>query len=73
VLGGGAFGDLCTPGDPSALAEAVCRSLADPERREHLVRRAGAAAASYDWALLTPRILDVYAAVVHGSREVVAG
>jgi phosphatidylinositol alpha-mannosyltransferase len=73
VLGGGAFGELCRPSEPSALADAVCRLLSDPDHRGRLVRRAAAAAAAYDWSVVTPRIVDVYASALDASREVVAG
>ncbi|MDX6324309.1 MAG: phosphatidyl-myo-inositol alpha-mannosyltransferase [Nocardioidaceae bacterium] len=73
VLGGGTLGELCPPGRPSRLADAVCRLLADPEHHERLVRRAAAAAAAYDWSVITPQVVDVYASVLDASREVVAG
>ena len=73
VLGDGAFGVLCRVGDPAALARAV-NGLADkPGRRRALVRRAGRAAAAYDWAVVAPRVVEVYDSVVAEPTQAAAG
>jgi phosphatidylinositol alpha-mannosyltransferase len=59
-------------GDATALAEAVGRTLADP-RRTAMTARARLAAASYDWAVLTPRIVAVYEQVLDGRLTERAG
>src|SRR3712207_4463098 len=73
MLADGALRRPCPPEDPVGLARAGCRPLADPGGRERLVRRAAAAASAYDWRVLTPRVLDVYASVLARASEAAAG
>lgn len=63
VLDGGRLGTLFPAGDPSALAAAASRLLADPAlRAEH--REAGRIAVRrYDWSRVADDILAVYALV----------
>ncbi len=73
VLANGRYGALFRVGDPAALAAAVTGLLADPGRRARLGALGPHAASAYDWAELTPRVLQVYRGVVRERREVVPG
>ena len=57
-------GELFTPQSPSALAEAVLRLLADPQRATEMADRAREQARSgYSWPVLAARTAAVYGAV----------
>ncbi len=73
VLGHGRLGALFTAGAPAALAQAVSDLIEDEVGRRRLVDRAITVARDYDWAVLAPQILDVYADVQGGSRREAAG
>ena len=73
VLGEGRHGTLFRAGDPDDLARGVVDLLADDVRRRRVVDSARAVAAHHDWAVLAPRVTDVYATVVDGPVQVAAG
>ena len=73
VLGGGRHGSLFQVGDVDDLARSVGALLDDEVGRRRLVDRARAVASAHDWALLAPRVLDVYAGVEDPSMDVAAG
>ncbi len=60
VLGGGTLGELFTPGDAAAAAEAICRLLDDPQRREETRQRAAREVRRYDWSRVVLEIEAVY-------------
>ncbi len=57
VLGGGLHGTLHTADD---LAAKAVQLLLDPVARERLAVSARTAVAAYDWAVVTPRVEDLY-------------
>lgn len=69
VLGDGAHGDLCPPGDPAALARRVGDLLADEPRRHRLAAAAGHAVGAYDWSVVAPRVAELYAEVHAGGSK----
>jgi phosphatidylinositol alpha-mannosyltransferase len=73
VLDEGRNGTLFRAGDPGDLARGVVNLLGDDVGRRRTADRARVAAARYDWAVLAPRVADVYAAVVDGTVRVAAG
>ena len=64
VLQDGRAGVLTPTGDAAAVATAVSDLLADPQRCSDLAAVGREVAATYDWDVVTQRILDVYATVV---------
>ena len=52
---------LVEPRDPSAIALAVVRLLADAELRNRLVQAGQKTADHYSWPRVAQRVLDVYA------------
>ncbi|MBA2717248.1 MAG: glycosyltransferase family 4 protein [Propionibacteriales bacterium] len=73
VLDEGALGELFRAGDPAAAAEAICRVLDDPGRREQARRRAAVAVRRYDWSQVVTEIEAVYDAVAsRGSKQTVS-
>ena len=60
VLDGGALGALFPVGSPDGLARAVGQLLADEVGRRRVVDRARTVAGGYDWAVLAPRVVEVY-------------
>jgi glycosyltransferase involved in cell wall biosynthesis len=70
VVVDGETGWLVEPGDPAALAEALGRALADPERG----RRMGEAGrrrveAHFTWERIAERTLDVYRQAIEAHRR----
>jgi glycosyltransferase involved in cell wall biosynthesis len=64
VIGDGVDGLLVPPGDPEALAGAVAKLLADPDRRADLGARAAARARDFDIAAAVRRLEAVYERVL---------
>src|SRR5262249_46220522 len=52
---------LVHPGDPSAMAEAALRLLADDALADRLVAAGVAAAQAHTWERVRPQLLDAYA------------
>jgi phosphatidylinositol alpha-mannosyltransferase len=73
VLGDGAHGALFEVGDADDLARAVGSLLDDEVGRRRAVDRGRAVAREHDWAVLAPRVVDVYARAESRSMDVVAG
>ena len=73
VLGDGRHGALFPVGDPDGLAAAVAGILGDEVGRRRVVDRARAVAGGYDWAVLAPRVVDVYQRVLRGPAEQAVG
>jgi phosphatidylinositol alpha-mannosyltransferase len=67
VLGGGAAGELFTPGDAGALAAGLATLLSDPQRRVALVDAGVRAVAPYDWTVVVQAILRVYELAIAGA------
>jgi glycosyltransferase involved in cell wall biosynthesis len=61
VVPQGEAGLLVPPRDPSALAEALLRLLADPELLARLREGGRVQARGYDWELVADRFLEVVA------------
>jgi phosphatidylinositol alpha-mannosyltransferase len=61
VVTGGKDGLLVPPRDPSAIALAVVRLLADADLRARLVQAGQKTADHYSWPRVAQRVLDVYA------------
>jgi phosphatidylinositol alpha-mannosyltransferase len=72
VLADGEAGLLFPVGDARALADTLCRALADPELRARTRAVAARHVERYDWAQVTARILDVYAMVTSAAAHPVA-
>ena len=63
-------GLLVPPGEPTALAEAVCTLLADEPLRRRLGAEARAVALDrYSWSSVAERLADVYELVVRAGRS----
>jgi phosphatidyl-myo-inositol alpha-mannosyltransferase len=60
VLRDGEAGRLTPPGDPVALADALCDLLQDEAERRRLKAAGIAAAADLSWAQITDRIVEAY-------------
>jgi glycogen(starch) synthase len=58
-------GLLVPPEDPSALADAIRRILSDPRLARRLSRSARSRADSYDWRVLSAKVLVVYRDIVN--------
>jgi phosphatidyl-myo-inositol alpha-mannosyltransferase len=63
VLDDGECGALVTPGDSTALADALTQLLADPPRRALLAERGRAEVTRYGWPVVARQIVDVYETV----------
>ncbi len=61
ILGGGRYGVLVPPLDPSALAEAMV-SLMEDENRRMVLRRRGLnrVRKEYDWRVVSKKVIEVY-------------
>ena len=59
---------LVTSLDIGEVASHISKLLADPQSRRQLGTRAAVFAAQYDWANVTPRIVEMYEAVVAAAR-----
>jgi phosphatidylinositol alpha-mannosyltransferase len=64
VLNDGAAGVLVRRGRADALAAGLLQLLADPARREALVRAGHLSVREYDWPVVSERVLAVYETVV---------
>jgi phosphatidylinositol alpha-mannosyltransferase len=73
VLGHGRHGALFRVGDAGDLARAVGILLDDEVGRRRFVDRGKAVADEHDWAVLAPRVLDIYARAEGRPMDVVAG
>lgn len=60
----GVHGLLVAPGDATALAGAIARSIADPELRLRLGAAARRRAQEYDWSVVGKRLQDLYASAL---------
>ena len=60
VLRDGRAGRLTPPGDPVALADALCDLLKDEEERRRLAAAGSAAAAELSWSRITGSIIEAY-------------
>jgi phosphatidylinositol alpha-mannosyltransferase len=69
VLEDGTAGILAPVGDAGALARALGDILGDPARRAALAAAGRRAAAVYDWASVTDRVLEVYETVVAAAPQ----
>lgn len=72
VLAGGEAGVLFPVGDASALADALCGTLADADLRARLVEVGSRHVERYDWAVVAARVLDVYEMVTSAAGHGVA-
>jgi phosphatidyl-myo-inositol alpha-mannosyltransferase len=68
VVSNGVQGLLVEPQKPAAIADAVCRLLANPELRASMRRAGQEKAQAYDWPRVAAQVLDYYAEVLE-SRE----
>lgn len=73
VLDGGKAGDLFPVGDSAALAAALNRAVAEPQRTERLAAAGKARADIYDWQTVTDQLVAVYDAVVPWGPQPVTG
>ena len=73
VLGGGEYGVLVKVADPADLARSINDLVGDPCRRRELVRRARQAVSRYDWAVVAPRVVEVYESVLDEPMQAAAG
>jgi phosphatidylinositol alpha-mannosyltransferase len=60
VVTHGEHGLLVEPKNPSALADALCRLLADPALRASMRQAGRAKAHLYDWSRIAAQVLDYY-------------
>jgi glycogen synthase len=67
VVVDGETGVLVPPGDVDALAEALDRLVADPERRRAMSLAARERAVRYSWPDLANRVADLYQGLVSGA------
>jgi len=56
----GRTGYTVSEGDPEALARALIQLMKNPKLRQQMSRNATALAQSYDWKVISQRILDLY-------------
>ncbi len=73
VLRGGSCGALFRTGDPRALADVVVAQLEDEVARRRFAERAAGVVHAHDWAVLAPRVADVYAGVRRATAGAAAG
>src|SRR4029450_10946117 len=72
-LRGGAHGALGPPGEPRALAEAVCNLLEDEPARVELGRAARVLAQErYSWEGIAQRLSEIYGGIVESQRAFAA-
>jgi phosphatidylinositol alpha-mannosyltransferase len=64
VVSDGVQGMLVEPQKPAAIADAVCRLLANPELRATMRRAGQEKAQAYDWPRVAAQVLDYYAEVL---------
>jgi phosphatidylinositol alpha-mannosyltransferase len=64
VVSNGLHGVLVEPRKPGAIADALCRLLANPELRAAMRRAGQETAQSYDWPRVAAQVLDYYAEVL---------
>jgi phosphatidylinositol alpha-mannosyltransferase len=64
VVADGEQGLLVEPKNSDAIADAVCRLLANPELRATMRRAGQATARDYDWPRVAGQVLDYYAEVL---------
>jgi phosphatidylinositol alpha-mannosyltransferase len=64
VLSNGVQGLLVEPQNPGALADGICRLLANPEVRASMRRAGQAKAQAYDWPTVATQVLEYYAEVL---------
>ena len=64
VVAHGVQGLLVEPRNPGALADSICRLLANPELRASMRRLGQEHARAYDWPSVATRVLDYYAEVI---------
>lgn len=62
------LGTLFPAGDPERLAAAVITTLADRSAVRRRAGRARAASRGYDWAMVGPRLADIYQSTLAGER-----
>lgn len=69
VITNGTDGVLVRPDDPAALADGIGRVLSDPSLGARLADRGrDTVARTYDWRVVVPRHLEVYAAAMESPR-----
>lgn len=73
VIGDGTCGLLVPPGDAAALAQALGKLLADPERRQAFARQATIRAADFDLSHAVRRIEAIYDAALGVNRAHTTG
>jgi phosphatidylinositol alpha-mannosyltransferase len=64
VVSNGVQGLLVEPQNPGALADGICRLLANPEVRASMRRAGQAKAQAYDWPTVATQVLDYYSEVL---------
>jgi phosphatidylinositol alpha-mannosyltransferase len=64
VVSNGVQGLLVEPQNPGALADSICRLLANPEVRASMRRAGQAKAQAYDWPTVATQVLDYYSEVL---------
>jgi phosphatidyl-myo-inositol alpha-mannosyltransferase len=67
VLDHGRAGALFATGDPADLARVLVEQVDHPDRRRALTDRAAAIVAGYDWQVLAPLVLEVYASAIEAN------
>jgi phosphatidylinositol alpha-mannosyltransferase len=72
VVSQGVEGLLVERQNPGALADAICRLLANPELRAHMRRAGQTKARLYDWPRVANQVLDFYGEVLdrHQTRPI---
>lgn len=60
----GVSGILCEPGNPKALADAISLVLKDEKLRNRLIDEGISYSKKFDWEVLTPQYLSLYARVL---------
>ncbi len=64
VLTDGVQGLLCPPADPAAIADRICRLLANPELAARMGRAGRERALNYAWPRIADRIEEIYRRLV---------
>jgi starch synthase len=69
LLGHGEAGVLVPPGDPAALAEAICRLIQDPDRARAIGEAGRRRVPRYSADAMVKRLVRLYRELVQGNAE----